>query len=156
MSDKTRLENGQETLAKVDGAAAANVMHSLADIAPDVGKYILEFAFSDIYNRPGLDLKQREMITVTALLIQGDTADQLQVHLNGALNVGLTKTEIVETMIQCIPYIGFPRVLNGLTDARRVLKPDECHETKATFATGSNSYTPTSPNRCIYWCRYLD
>ena len=48
MSDKTRLENGQETLAKVDGAAAANVMHSLADIAPDVGKYILEFAFSDI------------------------------------------------------------------------------------------------------------
>lgn len=122
MSDKTRLENGQETLAKVDGAAAANVMHSLADIAPDVGKYILEFAFSDIYNRPGLDLKQQEMITVTALLIQGDTADQLQVHLNGALNVGLTKTEIVETMIQCIPYIGFPRVLNGLTDARRVFE----------------------------------
>lgn len=74
MSEKTRLENGQETLAQVDGEAAANVMHSLADIAPDVGKYILEFAFSDIYNRPGLDLKQREMITVTALLIQGDTA----------------------------------------------------------------------------------
>ena len=42
MSEKTRLENGQETLAQVDGAAAANVMHSLADIAPDVGKYILE------------------------------------------------------------------------------------------------------------------
>ena len=63
MSEKTRLENGQETLAQVDGEAAANVMHSLADIAPDVGKYILEFAFSDIYNRPGLDLKQREMIT---------------------------------------------------------------------------------------------
>lgn len=120
MSEKTRLENGQETLAQVDGVAAANVMHSLADIAPDVGKYILEFAFSDIYNRPGLDLKQREMIT--ALLIQGDTADQLQVHLNGALNVGLTKTEIVETMIHCIPYIGFPRVLNGLTVARHVFE----------------------------------
>ena len=40
MSEKTRLENGQETLAQVDGVAAANVMHSLADIAPDVGKYI--------------------------------------------------------------------------------------------------------------------
>ena len=106
----------------MDGEAAANVMHSLADIAPDVGKYILEFAFSDIYNRPGLDLKQREMITVTALLIQGDTADQLQVHLNGALNVGLTKTEVVETMIHCIPYIGFPRVLNGLTVARHVFE----------------------------------
>lgn len=119
-TDKTRLENGRATLAKVDGAAADNVMTSLADIAPDVGRYILEFAFNDIYNRPGLDLRQREMITITALLIQGDTADQLHVHINGALNVGLSQTEVVETFIHCIPYIGFPRVLNAITVARQV------------------------------------
>lgn len=120
MSMTTRLSNGQATLAKVDDAAAVNVMDSLKTIAPDVGKYILEFAFSDIYNRPGLDLKQREMITITTLLTQGDTAGQLKVHINGALNVGLSRQAIVETFIHCIPYVGFPKVLNAITVAKEV------------------------------------
>lgn len=115
-----RLANGKETLQKVDGAAAINVMESLKDVAPDVGQYILEFAFSDIYNRQGLDLKQREMITITSLLTQGDTAGQLKVHINGSLNVGLSQNEIVETFIHCIPYVGFPKVLNAITVAKEV------------------------------------
>nr|WP_171035036.1 carboxymuconolactone decarboxylase family protein [Lentilactobacillus parafarraginis] len=117
-----RLANGKKVLQEVDGAAAVNVMESLKDIAPDIGKYILEFAFSDIYSRSGLDLKQREMITITSLLTQGDTAGQLKVHINGSLNVGLTKTEIVETFIHCIPYVGFPKVLNAITVAKQVFK----------------------------------
>lgn len=115
-----RLAQGKALLQQVDASAADQVMASLADIAPDVGTYILEFAFGDIYARPGLDLKQRELITITALLTQGDTADQLKVHLNGCLNVGLTQTEIIETMIHCIPYIGFPKVLNAITVAKSV------------------------------------
>lgn len=117
-----RLANGKKVLQEVDGAAAVNVMESLKDIAPDIGKYILEFAFGDIYSRSGLDLKQREMITITSLLTQGDTAGQLKVHINGSLNVGLTKTEIVETFIHCIPYVGFPKVLNAITVAKQVFK----------------------------------
>lgn len=120
MSEQTRLQIGKTALAQVDGSAADGVMNSLETIAPAVGKYILEFAFGDIYTRPVLDLKQREMITITALLIQGDAAPQLNVHINGALNVGLTKEEIIETFIQCIPYIGFPRVLNALNVAKQV------------------------------------
>ncbi|VDG24399.1 carboxymuconolactone decarboxylase family protein [Lactiplantibacillus mudanjiangensis] len=115
-----RLAQGKALLQQVDASAADQVMASLADIAPDVGTYILEFAFGDIYARPGLDLKQRELITITALLTQGDTADQLKVHLNGCLNVGLTQTEIIETMIHCIPYVGFPKVLNAITVAKSV------------------------------------
>ena len=105
MSEHTRLQIGKA---------------ALETIAPDVGKYILEFAFGDIYTRPVLDLKQREMITITSLLIQGDTAPQLDVHINGALNVGLTQEEIIETFIQCIPYIGFPKVLNAISTAKSV------------------------------------
>ncbi|VDG19726.1 4-carboxymuconolactone decarboxylase [Lactobacillus plantarum ZJ316] [Lactiplantibacillus mudanjiangensis] len=115
-----RLAQGKALLQQVDASAADQVMASLADIAPDVGTYILEFAFGDIYARPGLDLKQRELITITALLTQGNTADQLKVHLNGCLNVGLTQTEIIETMIHCIPYVGFPKVLNAITVAKSV------------------------------------
>lgn len=124
----TRIEEGKNMLAKVDGNAAGNVMDSLKDIAPDVGKYILEFAFNDIYSRAGLDLKQREMITITTLLTQGDTASQLKVHINGALHVGLSKQEIVETFIHCIPYVGFPKVLNAVSIAREVFSEHDGQE----------------------------
>ena len=125
MEELSRLDLGKATLAKVDGPAADNVMDSLKDIAPDVGKYIFEFAFGDVYNRPTLNLKQREMITITSLLTQGDTAAQLDVHINAALNVGLKEEEIIETFIQCIPYVGFPKVLNAINVAKEVFKNRE-------------------------------
>ncbi|NLR33187.1 carboxymuconolactone decarboxylase family protein [Levilactobacillus tujiorum] len=115
-----RLEKGKNLLNQVDAAAADTVMTSLKDIAPDISQYILEFAFGDIYARPGLTLQQRELVTITALLVQGDTSSQLTVHLNGCLNVGLTPKEIIETCIHCIPYIGFPRVLNAITVVQQV------------------------------------
>lgn len=115
-----RLEKGQALLKQVDAEAAESVMASLNDIAPDIGQYILEFAFGDIYARPGLTLQQRELITITALLVQGDTANQLDVHLNGCLNVGVTPKEIVETCIHCLPYVGFPRVLNAIAVVQQV------------------------------------
>ncbi|BDR59798.1 carboxymuconolactone decarboxylase family protein [Lactobacillus xylocopicola] len=120
MSTDKRLELGKKTLAQVDGTAADSVMAALQGIAPDVGKYIFEFAFGDIYNRTGLDFKQREMITITSLLTQGDTAAQLKVHIQAALNVGWTKNEIIETFIQCLPYVGFPKVLNAVNTAKQV------------------------------------
>lgn len=122
MEKNQRLVAGQQLLAQVDAEAADNVMASLKVVAPDVSRYILEFAFGDIYARPGLTLQQREMITVTTLLTQGDTADQLKVHINGALNVGLKPKTIVETVIQCIPYVGFPKVLNALTVIKGILQ----------------------------------
>ncbi|AXX64462.1 carboxymuconolactone decarboxylase family protein [Bombilactobacillus bombi] len=122
MTENTRLDIGKKTLANVDGPAADNVMNSLKNIAPDVGKYIFEFAFGDIYNRPNLDLKQREMVTITSLLTQGDTAAQLNVHINASLNVGWKQEEIIETFIQCIPYVGFPKVLNAINVAKEVFK----------------------------------
>lgn len=115
-----RLEKGKNLLNQVDAAAADTVMTSLKGIAPDISQYILEFAFGDIYARPGLTLQQRELVTITALLVQGDTSNQLTVHLNGGLNVGLTPKEIIETCIHCIPYIGFPRVLNAITIVQQV------------------------------------
>ncbi|WP_099975080.1 carboxymuconolactone decarboxylase family protein [Lactobacillus terrae] len=116
----SRLDLGKLTLAMVDGRAADSVMDSLDSIAPDIGKYIYEFAFGDIYNRPELDLKQREMITITSLLTQGDTNNQLKVHINGSLNVGLSEQEIIETFIQCLPYVGFPKVLNAINVAKEI------------------------------------
>jgi len=120
MPEQSRYNTGIENLKRIDGEAGDAVIESLAGLSEDVGKYILEFAFGDIYDRDVLDLKQREMITITSLLSQGDTAPQLVVHINGSLNVGLTPEEIIETFIQCIPYVGFPRVLNAVFVAKKV------------------------------------
>ncbi|SEJ46132.1 4-carboxymuconolactone decarboxylase [Propionispira arboris] len=115
-----RFEKGLNKLAEVDGNAGEQVIAALDDIAPDLGKYIVEFAFGDIYCRETLDLKEREMITLASLLTLGGCEAQLNVHINGALNVGIAPEKIIEIFIQCIPYTGFPRVLNAVGVARKV------------------------------------
>ena len=116
----TRFELGSETLKEIDGIGGENVIQSLQDIAPDVGKYIIEFAFGDVYTRPELSMQEREMITITSLLTTGGCEPQLEVHINGSLNVGRSPEKIIETFIQCIPYTGFPKVLNAIYTAKKI------------------------------------
>lgn len=118
--EQTHFEQGMEQLKLIDGAGGEDVIKSLEDIAPDVGRYIIEFAFGEIYARAGLSLQEREMITITSLLTAGGCEPQLEVHINGALNVGVSEEKIVETFTQCIPYVGFPRVLNAIFTAKKV------------------------------------
>lgn len=117
-----RYQDGLQQLQKIDGDGGIKVIQSLDQVAPDLGKYIIEFAFGDIYTRPILTLQEREMITITSLLTAGGCEAQLRVHLNAALNVGISREKIVETFIQCIPYVGFPRVLNAINVAKDVFE----------------------------------
>lgn len=117
---KNRYEIGLENLNSIDGEAGKNVIESLKDICPDLGDYIIEFAFGDIYNRKTLSLEEREIITLSSLLTQGCCENQLKVHINGALNVGISPEKIIEIFIQCIPYVGFPRVLNAVFTAKSI------------------------------------
>lgn len=115
-----RFARGLEKLREIDGEAGERVVASLADIAPDFARYLIEFPFGDIYSRPGLDLRSREIAVVAALTAMGNAAPQLKVHLRAALNVGVTRQEIVEVIMQMAVYAGFPAALNGLTAAREV------------------------------------
>ncbi|MFH5181240.1 carboxymuconolactone decarboxylase family protein [Paenibacillus sp. TAB 01] len=117
-----RYERGWEKLMTIDGEGGQRVIESLADIAPDLGKYVVEFAFGDIYSREGLDFKQRQLVTLASLTTQGGCEPQLQVHLHASLNVGLSPREIIEAIMQCVPYTGFPRVLNAVFAAKRVFQ----------------------------------
>lgn len=118
--ENARFIKGMERLSAVDGHAGEAVIRSLADIAPDLGQYIVEFAFGDIYSRPELSLRERELVTVASLLTTGGCEPQLEVHLNGLLNVGASPEQVVETILQCVPYTGFPKVLNGMFLAKKV------------------------------------
>ena len=115
-----RYERGLEKLREIDGGAGERVLAGLAGIAPDFARYLVEFPFGDIYSRPGLDLKSREIAVVAALTALGNAAPQLKVHIQGALNVGVTRAEVVETIMQMAVYAGFPASLNGLAAAREV------------------------------------
>ncbi|HBZ5434565.1 TPA: carboxymuconolactone decarboxylase family protein [Klebsiella pneumoniae] len=105
---------GQEMLQRVDGKGGEAVVESLRDIAPDFARYLIEFPFGDIYARPGLDLRSREIATIAALTALGNAEPQLKVHIAAGLNVGLTQEEITEAIMQMAVYAGFPAALNGL------------------------------------------
>ena len=118
--ENTRFTQGMEQLKAIDGKGGENVIKSLEDIAPDLGKFIVEFAFGDIYTREGLTTEERGMITLSSLLTAGGCEPQLEVHINGALNVGISPEKVIETFLQCIPYTGFPKVLNAVFAAKKV------------------------------------
>lgn len=122
-----RYHRGLDKLREIDGQAGERVIASLNDIAPDFARYLIEFPFGDIYSRPGLDLRSREIAVVAALTAMGNAAPQLKVHLNGALNVGVTREEIVEVIMQMAVYAGFPAALNGLSAAREVFAAVDAH-----------------------------
>ena len=119
MSDE-RYQAGLQQLAQSDGEAGEKVLAALADVAPDLARYTIEFPFGDIYRRPGLDLKSRELATVAALTALGNAQPQLAVHLHAALNVGCSQAELVEVIIQMAVYAGFPAALNGMFTAKQV------------------------------------
>ncbi|MEL7253542.1 MAG: carboxymuconolactone decarboxylase family protein [Pseudomonadota bacterium] len=118
--DETRLERGQRALNIIDGEAGQKVIDALADIAPDFATYLFEFSFGDIYSRPGISLRDREIATIAALVVMGTAQPQLKVHIEAGLNVGLSQEEITEILMQMAVYAGFPAALNGLFAAKEV------------------------------------
>jgi 4-carboxymuconolactone decarboxylase len=121
MDDANRYERGLAKLQEIYGERAQILIASLKDIAPDLGRYIVEFGFGDIHCRPGLNLKSREIATVAALTALGNAAPQLRAHIHAALNVGCSEQEVIEIVIQMALYAGFPAALNGIQAAREVL-----------------------------------
>lgn len=116
-----RFRRGWDALRRIDGHAGEQVIASLAGLAPDLGRFIIEFAFGDIYTRPGLNLIQRELITVAALAAMGTAEPQLKVHMHGLLNVAGTRDQLVEALIHVAAYAGFPAAINALLTAKQVL-----------------------------------
>ncbi|XYH96909.1 carboxymuconolactone decarboxylase family protein [Sorangium sp. So ce1128] len=116
-----RFARGKAVLGRLDPAAPQRVMDAYAGVAPDFGRYVIEYPFGDIYARPGLDLRTRLLTAVAALAAVGDSEVPLGNHIRYALNAGCTREEIVETIMQTSVYAGFPRAVKGLAVAEKVL-----------------------------------
>ena len=125
-----RFKAGWEKLKEIDGEAGEKVINGLKDISPDLGIFIIEYAFGDIYTREGLDLKSKEIAVVAALTAMGTAQPQLKVHINGALNTGSTINEVKEVILQMSVYSGFPSSINGMNALKDVLNERQEHGIK--------------------------
>lgn len=115
-----RFERGMKVLTSIDGEGGQKVIDSLADISPELGHQVVAWAFGDIYARPALVPRDRQLITLGILTALGGCEPQLEVHINAALNVGLASDEIIEALLHSAVYCGMPRALNATFVAKRV------------------------------------
>ncbi len=115
-----RLARGKARLSAITGRSGEEVMAALGDVAPDFARYIFEFGYGDVYSRPGLDLRARMLATVAGLVCLGHAERELRVHIGSALNVGATREEVVEVIMQMALYAGFPAALDALLIAKEV------------------------------------
>jgi len=117
-----RYKKGMEVLKITNKKGIEDLFKGLEDIAPDLGRFVVEFPYSEIYTREGVDLKTRELATVAALTAMGIAKLQLKSHINAALNVGNTPEEIIEIIMQMSVYAGFPAAINGVMIAKEIFK----------------------------------
>ena len=127
MSKKKKLRSqrytkGCQTFKKVSPKGPERIHQLLDDIAPDMAKFVMEFPFGDIYARPTLDMKTREMLTIASLVSLGNAAPQLKSHIHNCLWAGVTKQEIIEIIMQMSVYAGFPAAINGLLVAKKAFR----------------------------------
>ncbi|MER7725102.1 carboxymuconolactone decarboxylase family protein [Streptomyces sp. NPDC096323] len=114
-----RFARGQAKLEELGDKGDA-IFTSLSEVAPDMGRYVGEFVFGDLYGRPGLDDRQRQLVTLCMLAALGDTERQFAFHLGLGLNAGLTPQEVVDSLVHGLAFIGFPRTFNALNTAKHV------------------------------------
>ncbi len=117
--ETTRRSAALQVLEQLEAGASDKVAKNLDEVAPELVEIVLGFAFADVLSRPDLDLASREMCTVAALTAMGTASGQLEFHIRAAINVGVTKEQIIEIILQMAVYAGVPACMNGIAAAKR-------------------------------------
>ncbi len=152
---KSRYTKGLMNLIKIDQEAGEKVLESLNNISPDLGRYIIEYAFGDVYSRSGLELKSKEIAVVAILTAQGNAEPQLKVHIHGALNVGCNIAEVQEVILQMSGYAGFPRAINGMLALKAVVEERRSEGKKDEAGRDEPSPKPEGKSRYEFGCEQI-
>ncbi|AIS31083.1 carboxymuconolactone decarboxylase family protein [Methanobacterium formicicum] len=115
-----RFARGKEWLGILDENQVQVLEENFRDVAPDLTEFVVSFGYGDIYSRKNLDPKMRQIATIAALTAMGTAQPQLAFHIRAGLKVGLSREEIVETIILMVVYAGFPAAINGINTAKEV------------------------------------
>ena len=111
---ETRLEAGVQAQVDVFGEGMRDFWRSGEEESRHLNRWLAENCFGDWYTRKGLDLRQRELITLCLLAAQGGCEPQLTSHAAANLRLGNDKRFHIDAISHCLPYIGYPRSLNAL------------------------------------------
>lgn len=103
------------------GELATRIEAALGEVDADLADLIVRVAYDEVFERPGLDLKTRELLAIAHLMSVGG-ADELSTHIHGALNCGASGREIRESILHGAMFVGFPRALAAMQVAARVLE----------------------------------
>ncbi len=118
--ESDRYRRGQEKIQEIHSRTGKSIIEELKDVAPDLVRYIVEFPYGDIYSRGVLSLKERAIATVAALTAMGNALPVLKAHIHAALNMGCTRQEVIEIIIQMAVFAGFPLAVKASLAAKEV------------------------------------
>jgi 4-carboxymuconolactone decarboxylase len=116
-----RYARGKQLLDELMQGKGSELIERMSAASSDLAELTVAFPFGEIYSRPGLDLRSRELVTLSALIALG-AWPQFKVHVRGAIAAGCTNTEIKEVIIQLAVYAGFPAALNAMQAAGEVFE----------------------------------
>jgi 4-carboxymuconolactone decarboxylase len=119
-----RRDAGERIIREMMGEEMAGRLSASAEsgtFGASIARLAIDEAFGEIWTRPGLDRKARSLVTM-AVMIALRQPNEFGIHMNIALNNGLTLNEIEETIVQTLPYVGYPAVATALATAGKVIQ----------------------------------
>ena len=114
--DDDRLARGRDRLREIHGERSLATVEALGDL----GRFVIEAAYGDVYSRPGLSLRDRQIATVAVLVALGRSS-QLPVHLRSSLKAGLSPDELQEIVLQTAVLAGFPHAMSAWSTLKTIL-----------------------------------
>jgi len=117
----------EDVKKKIWGKKAKATEQALRELDDDLANLVINVAYDDVFARPNLDLKTRELLAIAHLITVGSSSE-LKTHIYGALNNGSSFAEIKEVLLHSAMFIGFPRVVKAMktlkeVEAKRLAKP---------------------------------
>ena len=118
---KNALDAGRDVVARLNPPLESALAEKYDTMVPGFAESLVEWAYGRHYARPNLDLKTRQLCTISALtVLGGQTAPQLKVNIRHSLAAGATREEIIEAIWQMAVYGGLPAAINGLNAAQEL------------------------------------
>lgn len=111
---ETRMEKGLGKQKEIFGDIIDTMYKNSTEDLLHIQEYLSANCFGDYYTRDGLNIKMREMVTLSFLIAMGGTESQIKGHIAGNINVGNERQTLVNLITQLLPYVGYPRTLNAI------------------------------------------
>ena len=121
MSDyKERFQRGMDLLKKM---GRENLMMEQKALSPDLYEMSVGHLFGDVWARPGLSLRDRQLVTLAANIAMARPTGNFS-HYRSAEHIGITREEIMEVIIQVGHYCGWPTISNAVRQYTAVIQEE--------------------------------